>query len=469
MRANLDRKESAGQGNRSWKSMASCLGDSLAPLRGAVAFLTDFRWCRFAKPPANRWQASGLQALTKKLVALIALTASLLGKHMPAMASSNPADAQIVQGNTAFALDLYAREKGNAGNLFFSPYSISTALAMTYAGARGDTAEQMAKALRFGLPPQELPAAFPGVARRMDEIGRGGQVSLSVANSLWCQKDHPFMPAFLKLNRDFYGAEARLVDFIANPEAARSEINSWIAGKTADKIPELLQRGDLSGRTRMVLCNAIYFKGKWASQFESHATQPAPFFVAPGQPVQVPMMFQKLKLQSHDLGDSYVIVLPYVGKELSMVIVLPKSPDGLGAVEQRLDGAKLGEALSALDAGPEAKAEVYLPRFKLSRRLDLSRELSAMGMPAAFGPEADFSGIDGRRDLVISAVVHQAVVDVNEEGTEAAAATAVTMRAMAVMREMTPVFRMDHPFLFLIREKQSGSILFLGRVANPAA
>ncbi len=383
------------------------------------------------------------------------------------MASPSPKETQVVEGNTAFAMDLYARETAAAGNLFFSPYSISTALAMTYAGARGDTADEMAKVLRFGFPPQDLPAAFAGVARRMNDIGRRNQVALSVANSLWCQKEYPFAPAFLKLNRDFFGADARLADFASNPEAARAEINSWVAGKTADKIPELLHQGDLSRVTRMVLCDAVYFKGKWASQFEPRGTQPAPFFVTPDQPVQAPMMHQKLKLQSHDLGDSYVLALPYIGRDLSMVILLPKAMDGLGALERRLDGAKLDEALAALDAAPEAKAEVFLPKFKLDCRLDLARELSAMGMPAAFGSEADFSGIDGRRDLFISAVVHQAVVDVNEEGTEAAAATGVVVRSMALAREMTPVFRMDHPFLFLLRENQTGSVLFLGRVANP--
>ena len=177
-------------------------------------------------------------------------------------------------------------------------------------------------------------------------------------------------------------------------------------------------------------------------------------------------MYQKLTLQSHDLGDSDILALPYVGRELSMVIVLPKAIDGLEAVEQRLDAAKFQEALSSLNAAREAKAEVFMPKLKLNCRLDLARELSAMGMPDAFGAEADFSGIDGRRDLAISAVVHQAVVDVNEEGTEAAAATGVSIHALAVVREMTPVFRMDHPFLFLIRENQTGSILFWGRVAD---
>jgi len=411
---------------------------------------------------------SGL--LTKRrLAVLIALMAGLRGTIMPALASPDSAETQVVRGNTAFALDLYARERAAGGNLFFSPYSISTALAMTYTGARGATAGEMAKVLRFGVAPDKLPAAFAGVERRMDEIGRRKQVDLSIANSLWCQKEYAFLPAFLKLNKDSFGAEARLADFAGDAEGARAEINSWIAGKTADKIPELLHHGDVSKSTRMVLCNAVYFKGKWASQFDPHGTAPSPFFIAPGQPVQVPMMHHKLKLQSHDLGDSQILALPYLGGDISMVIVLPKSMDGLSAVERRLDDAKLEEALAALNTAAEVKAEVFLPKFKLDCRLDLSRELSAMGMPGAFGPEADFSGIDGRRDLAISAVVHQAVVDVNEEGTEAAAATGVVMRSMAVMRETMPVFRMDHPFLFLLRENQTGSILFFGRVANPAA
>jgi len=375
--------------------------------------------------------------------------------------------AEVVRGNTAFAVALYQRAGAGANNVFFSPYSISTALAMTYAGARGQTEQEMARALHFTLPQATLHPAFAALGRRMDAIGQEGQLVLGVANSLWCQKDYPLAASFLAITRDDYGAEARSVDFAANPEPVRLEINSWTAGKTRDKIKDLLHPGDLSTQTKLVLCDAVYFKGQWADRFNSNATQVLPFFTAPSQPVNTPLMTQTLKLRSRQFDDFALFALPYTSNALSMIILLPKAVDGLAGIERRVEASKLEEWLAAMDGAPEAKAVVFLPRFKLTRRIELAHDLAALGMPSAFGPRADFSGMSARRDLFIDNVVHQAFVDVNEEGTEAAAATAVVMKALAVMANPIPVFRADHPFLFLIRENQTGSILFLGRLADP--
>ena len=218
--------------------------------------------------------------------------------------------------------------------------------------------------------------------------------------------------------------------------------------------------------TALVLCNAVYFKGKWVTQFDPKATATNVFFARPGQRVVVPMMSGKMKLRSQAPGDLTLFALPYTGNDLSMVILLPQAVDGLGALEQRMNAKELTSWLAALDQARESEAIVVLPKFKLNCRLNLKDNLAAMGMPSAFGSEADFSGMTSARDLWISDVVHQAFVDVNEEGTEAAAATAVVVTRSASVSH-TPVFRVDHPFLFLIRERQTGSILFLGRVVDP--
>jgi serpin B len=382
-------------------------------------------------------------------------------------AADSPLMASIVSSNTAFAADLYKKESARSGNLFFSPYSISTALAMTYTGARGPTQKEMAQVLHFGQSPEELPEAFAGLAKRMDEIQQAQQVNLSVANALWCQQDYPFSAPFLKLTKEFYDAQAHQVNFRTQTEAVRKEINTWVARKTQDKILDLIHPGQLTDQTRLVLCDAIYFKGNWASRFEAKKTRPAPFFTAPNQPVQVPMMSQTLSLRSKEYPDFYLLAVPYTNDVLSMVILLPKAMDGLGALEKQLDSAKLSEWLTALEAAPAGKADLFLPKFKLDCRLELANDLSEMGMPSAFGPQADFSGMSARRDLFISAVIHQAMVDVNEQGTEAAAATGVAIKSLAIVRNFNPVFRVDHPFLFLLRENQTGSVLFMGRVKDP--
>jgi len=373
----------------------------------------------------------------------------------------------VVNGNTAFAADFYRHESFRPGNLFFSPYSISTALAMTYAGARGDTARQMAQVLHFEQSPGELPASFAALAKRMEEIGQARQVDLSVANSLWCQEDFPFLPEFLKLTREFYGAQAHQVNFRTQTEEVRKEINDWVVRKTQDKIQNLIQPGDLSRQTRLVLCDAVYFKGNWAVQFQASKTRPAPFFTTPDHPVQVPMMSQTLSLRSRDMGDFYLLQVPYTNNVLSMVILLPKAKDGLPALEKELNATSLSQWRATADAAPSARAELILPKFKLNCRLELAHDLGAMGMPAAFEPQADFSGMSANGGLFISAVVHQAMVDVNEQGTEAAAATGVAVRSLAIARPMVPVFRVDHPFIFFLQENQTGSVMFLGRVQDP--
>ncbi len=393
-------------------------------------------------------------------------TALIVGALILA-ANGKRAASAVVEGNTAFALDLYHRVRTQGGNLFFSPYSISTALAMTYAGARGQTEKEMARVLHFTLPQAELHCAFAELAERFAEIEKQGQISLIVANSLWCEQTYPFLDTFLDLNRKHYRAEVRLVDFVGRPEPSRREINAWVEEKTHGKIRDLIQPGQITEVTTLVLCNAIYFKGLWLTQFRPDVTRVEPFFIAKERKVNAPLMRQTLRVQTHATSDAVIFALPYAGEDLSLVVLLPKTVDGLEAIESQLTAARLQTWLTALDKARGIKAVVYLPRFKLTCRLDLAGVLAAMGMPSAFRRGADFSGISHANDLFISHVVHQAFVDVNEEGTEAAGATGVVVSRTAVEPTRPLELRVDHPFLFIIRERQTGSILFLGRVVDP--
>jgi serine protease inhibitor len=368
----------------------------------------------------------------------------------------------VVRGNTEFALALYQKVRTEEGNLFLSPYSISTALAMTYAGARGKTETQMAQALHFSLDQEQLHPAFALLEARFSDIGRKGHIQLRVANALWPQKGYAFLKEFLALTKRYYGARVTAVDYGA-AERARRTINTWVEEKTENKIREMIPSGALDASILLVLVNAIYFKGDWASQFEQSLTNDAPFWVTPGEQVQVPMMGKTYEYRYGEDDGLQVLELPYAGDDLSMVVLLPREIDGLAELEERLTVENLDRWTKHLWQG---EVQVSLPRFEIDFSCSPNGALISMGMVDAFGGAADFSGMDGSQVLYISAILHKAFIAVNEEGTEAAAATAVIMRAKGVPSP-PPVFRADHPFVFLIREKSTGSILFLGRVVNP--
>jgi serpin B len=335
---------------------------------------------------------------------------------------------------------------------------------MTYAGARGDTAAEMAKTLHFTLPPEKLHPAFAALLKEFNAEGQKRGYQLSVANALWGQKDHGFKTDFLQLTRQDYGGGLKEVDFVGHSEAARKEINAWVEKKTNDKIKELLKEGVIRGDTRLVLTNAIYFKGDWDSQFKKDLTREEAFQVTATEKVQAPLMYQTHDFKYLDGGSFQALEMPYAGKDLAMLALLPKKVDGLADLEKALAADKLADWVGRLR---KQEVVVTLPRFKTTAEFSLKDTLSALGVKQAFNPAgADFSGMDGERDLFISAVVHKAYVDVNEKGTEAAAATGVvvTLTSAAPQR---PVFRADHPFVFLIRDTRNGSVLFLGRVVNP--
>jgi len=382
-------------------------------------------------------------------------------------AQTPPADkAAVVDGNNAFAVALYGQLRNQSGNLFFSPASVSTALAMTYAGARGDTASQMAKALHFTLPPERLHPAMGALLADFNSAHNGYQ--LRVANALWAQRDYPILDSFLKLNKANYGAGFNQVDFKGATEAARSTINHWVAQKTENKINDLIQPGALNAETRLVLTDAIYFKGDWQRHFERGATKEEDFHLSPTQRIRVPLMNRQSGFNYFDGGRFQALELPYVSGELSMIVLLPRELDGLPDMERSLTPTNMRQWLSQLR--PFSKVIVAFPRFKMTQQFGLGGTLAKMGMPKAFERDADFSGMSNERDFFISAVIHKAFIDVNEEGTEAAAATSVVMvGAVAHLPDPTPpvVFRADHPFIFVIRDNRSGSILFMGRVTDP--
>jgi serpin B len=368
----------------------------------------------------------------------------------------------VVKGNTEFALDLYQKLRNAEGNLFFSPHSISSALAMTYAGAFGDTQTQMAQALHFLPDRKQFHPAFALLGAKLKEAVKQGHIQLKVANTLWPRKGYEFLKEFLALAKKFYEVRITPIDY-DDEEAARQTINNWVEERTGNRIKNLIPSGVLDSMTRLVLVNAIYFKGDWANQFDPALTSQAPFSIAPNIQEQVPMMIRKHEFRYMEDSDLQILELPYAGDDLSMIVALPKEIDGLEKLEASLTVDKLNRWTSNLEG---AQVDVSLPRFEATFPLRLDDILKSMGMVNAFSDKADFSGMDGSRELFIGAILHKAFIAVNEQGTEAAAATAVIMQTKAFA--IPPiVFRADHPFVFFIRENRTGSILFIGRVKNP--
>lgn len=371
----------------------------------------------------------------------------------------------LVEGNSAFAFDLYRFLAKEEDNLFYSPYSISLALAMTYAGARGETEAQMADVLHFTLPQEELHPAFNALdlvlASRGEEEEEGFR--LHVVNALWGQKGYEFLSEFLQTLAENYGAGLRVLDFATKPEESRVTINDWVAEETEERIEDLLPPGAVDPSTVLVLTNAIYFNAAWLHPFQEEQTEDGTFYLPNGQEVTVPMMKQ---MESFAYGEDegyQALELPYEGEQLSMVILLPQE-GGFEEFEGTLDAERVEAIVQDMT---RTSVNITMPKFSYEWDTSLKETLSAMGMPVAFGSGADFSGMTGSRGLFIDNVIHKAFVAVDEEGTEAAAATAVIMKESA---PLSPVeFTADHPFIFLIRDRETGTILFVGRVMDPSA
>jgi len=377
--------------------------------------------------------------------------------------------SSVINANNKFAFELYSKYKSEDGNIFFSPYSISIALAMTYEGAKGKTADEIQSVFHFPKDDSQRRDLFSRVINQINKKGK--KYNLSTANALWAQKDYVFLKDYLNLIKNCYVGEAENLDFVDQTEASRLTINNWVENQTNDKIKDLIPRGSLKSFTRLVVTNAVYFKGFWLKQFHSWATKEADFMIAPGSKVKTQMMNEEEEFNYAETDNLQILELPYEGQDLSMLILLPKGAD-LKAVEESLNSKKLSEWKNLLR---DEEVGVYLPKFKFETKYFMAKALKAMGMPAAFTPgidfggEADFSGMTGNKKLNIDEIIHQAFVDVNEEGTEAAAATAVTMMVGAAAPEPGPkkIFKADHPFIFVIQDRETGNILFVGRVSDP--
>ena len=375
----------------------------------------------------------------------------------------------LATSGTKFSLASYKHlGSGNQENMFFSPASISTALAMVFVGAEGKTSEEMAECLQISEHGDKVHELFRDFFDTMqngnhDDTG----YTLKVANRLFASKDYSFLQEFGAKCNKFYRAEATSLDFKGNADGSKNTINEWVEGQTETKIKNLIPDGMIGDLTVMILVNAIYFKGDWMMPFSKDKTETAKFYASTGE-VDVEMM----KMTSRDIRsginkelDCTYVDLPYGNKEMSMTIIVPNKRDGLQGLEEQLTHEKYEQMMKQIYTRFEVN--LYLPRFKMEYEQQLNQMLKGLGMNRAFTSDADFSGMDGTKNLSISAVVHKAFVEVNEEGTEAAAATAMGMAITSMPAQLD--VKCDHPFLFLIRERASGSIIFMGRLMNPAA
>lgn len=377
--------------------------------------------------------------------------------------ADNQRDAAVaVKSNNAFALDLYRQLSQQEGNVCVSPYSLSLALSMTYAGARNETAAEMAKVLKFELDPARLHPALSQVA---DNLQTSAGSQLAVANRLWIQKGLDLETEFTQILAQQYRSPLAEVNFAVKPEQTRQAINQWVAQQTNEQVKDLLPPGAVAAMTKLVLTNAIYFEGQWHYPFDENQTLEAPFYLDPNTKVSVPVQLMRGAFPAAyaKLPELKLVELPYKGETLSMVAIMPVGETELATLEAQLTPTVLDEWFAAMKPAPTNVA-VQLPRFKLSSTFDLQSTLAQMGMTLPFNEaKADFSGIRPQKPLFISQVIQQAAVEVNEAGTEAAAATAVSMGRGG----MSGFFRADRPFLFFIRDRRSGTILFMGRVTNP--
>ncbi len=417
------------------------------------------------------WVGTGTGVAVAGLVTWLVIQATPAN---PVPFAMTPEVRTVVHGENALAVDLYHQLALRPGNMVFSPYSISWSLAMAGAGARGTTEIEITNLLHTALSPGSLKDSFHPLAGRLSAVQRWNRIALTGANAVWYQADHPFLAGYLDvLQRDFAG-RAYGVDFKGSPESAANMINEWVQRETSQKIKTPPVHGQITDATRLVLGSSLYFKGRWLHPFKRRDTRDGQFQVTTNLTVSVPMMWQhaNFKIAHDDDRTVKLLELPYCGRDLSMVILItPPAREmmtgealELSDLEAKLTPETLQAWLAKLDGNEPEDASVWLPRFGAEESHDLAPALKAMGMNAAFGGTADFSGMDGAQDLVISDAVHAASLTVDESGTEAAAMTL----EMAKSKGMAERFQVDRPFIFLVRDNGTGAILFMGRITNPA-
>lgn len=364
--------------------------------------------------------------------------------------------------NSKFATNLYHEVKSDPLNIFYSPFSISSALAMTYSGARGETMNQMSNTLYFSKNQIELHNNFSLLIKELTNEKNEG-IHLKIANSIWIQESMKINDEFLSINQKYYNAGVLPINFFTDPEKSRLTINNWVEKNTNNKITNLLTEGTIHNETRMVLVNAIYFKGRWDKTFDKNQNTTDIFYVFKTCQTQAIFMNSFINTEYYEDDLLSIVEIPYSGLDQSLIIILPKERYGLKVVENIFDYTSIS---AYFDKMTTKRVNLSLPKFKTEATYDLKNQLSKMGMPLAFTNNADFSGITGDKSLAIDKIIHKAVIEVNEEGTEAAAATAVTMRKTSIFTDEVRC-KADHPFIYLIRDNQTNTILFIGRLMNP--
>jgi serpin B len=379
-------------------------------------------------------------------------------------------DQRLVEANNQFAFDLYAQLGKDArdGNVFFSPLSVSVIMAQTYAGAGANTAREMKDVLHFELEPSQLHSAVGSLLKNLASPGGKTRYQLSIANALWVDQSYGLLSDFVAIGKEYYGAAPMSVDFQHAAEAQCKAINGWVDEHTHGKITDAVPPATLNAETRLVLTNAVYFKAGWAGPFDRSLTQDGRFGIVGGKSVQTPLMNLTDDFRYMETSNFQMLEMTYKGNDLGMLILLPREVDGLANLENTLNARTLCAWIGKLDDRPR-EVNITLPRFAMTSSFRLASALQSLGMRDAFSSKAaNFSGISSS-PLFIHDVWHDASVDVNEEGTEAAAATRIAKYPGKGGLPKPVIFRADHPFIFLIRDIHSGSILFLGRVMNPKA
>lgn len=368
------------------------------------------------------------------------------------------------ESNNIFMIKTYKLLTEEDKNIFISPFSISSALAMTYAGSAGKTEEEMGSALEFSKNNEQFHENFGGLTNAINDVSGKGNIQLTIANSLWLSEGYKFLDEFLRINKTYYNTEVASLDF-SRSEEARKTINDWVSDKTKEKIKDLIPKNVLDALTRLVLTNAVYFKAEWAEQFKKGNTQPSEFFTYSGT-VKADLMNIKKRFSYMENDELQFLEMPYKGNDASMYVLLPRKKDGLKDIEKKLTWEDIEKYTNSMYS---KEVDVHFPKFTMSLEYELSQLLTKLGMKAAFTKGADFSKMTGNKELYISAVIHKTFIDVDETGTEAAAATAVVMRMKSAMPDPEfAVFKADHPFFYFIKEKSTGTVLFAGRVIDPA-
>ncbi|HQI70093.1 MAG TPA: serpin family protein [Bacteroidales bacterium] len=406
---------------------------------------------------------------TAGLISLVLLCACKTNKNSM-NSTSSPSDegssvVNITENNNRFAFDLYKNIGAKPENMLYSPYSISSALAMTYTGARGNTEKQMGAVMHFSPNSLDFNNQNNARLKEINALNDGSTLNTYTANSIWAQKDFKFKESFIGALKDSYLSSLHTVDFIKETEQSRLLINKWVETETKEKIKDLIQPGLIDYLTRMVLVNAIYFKADWETAFDETLTKKMTFY--PDETTQVPcdFMFAERDFGFYEQENGLkAIEIPYSKGKMSMLVILPKDKNGIFGITKETGPDWYNMINTSL---VKKKVKLWLPKFKTTSEFELSEVLQQMGMKEAFSDNADFSGMTGKKDLKISKVIHKAFVEVNESGTEAAAASAVVMRVKS-MPANQPEFRADHPFLFIIKENTQNRILFIGNIFNPA-